>query len=654
MRFYLLWNTGYSLITGVERFPRDMLGRIGLAGLLLVSLLLSSNTYFGIAQVRFDWQYPAYDIRNTNFSPQSLINKNNVDRLALAWLYQVPENPFRIPSLAPLQGIETTPLVVNGIVYFATPYNRVIALRSDTGHVVWSYQVNMTTFTAKPYWAYVANQKSIWYHNGAIYMMASDCSVHVLDAANGRALNVVPGEKVCGIPGNTGYYWGEQAPVVYRDLVIVRASTASFGGRGFIAAYNIRDFSLVWRWYSVPPAGGDPEWSSKYVVETADGVKTGTTTGNVKPYPNDWGSNNLIGGGALWGLLAIDESEGVIYATVGQPSPVYNAAMRPGPNLYTMSVVAINALTGSLLWFYQTIPHGLVAVEPGWSVILTEAEVSGSMRKIVIAAAKSDYIYVLDAKTGQPVYQPIKIGSSELNLHNVNAGNNADLTLSTDVLVGKTYCPGAQGGVESPPAYANGVLYVATQRACHRISKGPVFYKGEIIDGYVSQVDPSIQQNSTLYAIDIRNGKMLWKFEIPNRYQAASVVVSGGVVYAVDRAGILYMLDADNGRLLRRISLGGLGAAGVSIATDIQGEPILLVPTGGGELGGTYTPGVVAAFKLSSSAASQTPGLMLTEIVVLGVVVAASITGFILLIRRGRKHSDKQASSEKVVGGFSG
>ncbi|MEM4343084.1 MAG: PQQ-binding-like beta-propeller repeat protein, partial [Candidatus Caldarchaeum sp.] len=251
-----------------------MLVRLVLASLLLVSLLPSAN--IGVqAQERFEWVLPAYDIRNTNHSPQTAINKQNVERLTLTWLYQVPENPFRIPALAPLQGIETTPLVVNGIVYFATPYNRLVALRSDTGHVVWSYQVNMTEFMNKPYWAYVANQKSIWYHDGAIYMMASDCSVHVLDASNGRLLRLVPGETICNIPGNTGFYWGEQAPVVFRDLVIVRASTASFGGRGFVAAYDVRDFRLVWRWYTVPPAGGDPEWDSKYVVEGRDGMRTG-------------------------------------------------------------------------------------------------------------------------------------------------------------------------------------------------------------------------------------------------------------------------------------------------------------------------------------------------------------------------------------------
>ncbi|MDW7977202.1 MAG: hypothetical protein RMH74_00185, partial [Candidatus Caldarchaeum sp.] len=134
-------------------------------------------------------------------------------------------------------------------------------------------------------------------------------------------------------------------------------------------------------------------------------------------------------------------------------------------------------------------------------------------------------------------------------------------------------------------------------------------------------------------------------------YQAASVVVSGGVVYAVDRAGILYMLDADSGRLLRRLSLGGLGASGVSIATDIQGEPILLVPTGGGEFGGTYTPGVIAAFKLTQAPQTQAGELSLTELIVLVAVVAAAFLGFVLLSRRGRRHSAEKGGPKTMAGG---
>jgi uncharacterized protein (UPF0248 family) len=292
-----------GLIGPMEVMPPSLALKlvIGTASLSLIIFAVLAQLPTVSTQQVYNWQYPADDVHNTNHSPQNLITRENVGRLALAWLYQIPENPFRIPSLAPLQGIETTPLIVDGIVYFATPYNRVIALRADTGTLVWSYQVNMSEFVRKPYWAYVANQKSIWYYNNSILMMASDCSIHVLDALSGRLLRHVPGEVVCDIPGNTGYYWGEQAPIVYGDLLIVRASTAGFGGRGFLAAYNLRDMKLVWRWYTVPPVGGDPEWSAKYTVERDGRLFGGEDAGQHQTVPWRLGHDRPYRRGSVMG-----------------------------------------------------------------------------------------------------------------------------------------------------------------------------------------------------------------------------------------------------------------------------------------------------------------------------------------------------------------
>ena len=122
-----------------------------LLSLIIVVFLVSG---FDRAQAQggdANWPYPAFDPNNTNFDPQTAINNNNVAQLQLSWVYQVPVNPFHIAGAAPALGIETTPLVVSGIVYFATPYNRLIALNSVTGAVVWFYQVNMSAFSSKPF-----------------------------------------------------------------------------------------------------------------------------------------------------------------------------------------------------------------------------------------------------------------------------------------------------------------------------------------------------------------------------------------------------------------------------------------------------------------------------------------------------------------------
>jgi glucose dehydrogenase len=139
-----------------------------------------------------NWSYPAYDSNNTNFNPQNVINKDTIGQLQLSWIYQVPVNPYHIVGAPPALGIETTPLVVSGIVYVATPYNRLIALNALTGGVVWYYQVNMSEFPSKPWWSSAYIISSILYNDGTIYMMASDTSLHAVDAITGQVKFVIP------------------------------------------------------------------------------------------------------------------------------------------------------------------------------------------------------------------------------------------------------------------------------------------------------------------------------------------------------------------------------------------------------------------------------------------------------------------------------
>src|SRR5207249_10021030 len=222
-------------------------------------LVLSQSSYerTSAQSGNADWPYPAYDSSNTNFNPQTLINSNNVAQLQLSWVYQVPVNPFHIAGAAPALGIETTPLVVIGIVYFSSPYNRLIALNSATGGVVWFYQVNMSEFSSKPWWASAYIVSSILYNNGTIYMMASDTSLYAFEAVSGQVKFVIP-DTGKSIPGNTGYYYGEKAPLIYKNLLIVRGSTTDYGGRGTVAAKDRRRRNLGGAGTSVQRAAADP------------------------------------------------------------------------------------------------------------------------------------------------------------------------------------------------------------------------------------------------------------------------------------------------------------------------------------------------------------------------------------------------------------
>jgi len=585
-----------------------------------------------------NWGASSYNYQNTNFDPQTVITVNNVQYLQPSWIYQVPVNPYSIPGAPPALGIEAQSLVVGGYAYIATPYNRIIALNTETGNVVWYYQVNMTQFIGDKWWSGAYVISGISDYNGTIYVMASDTAVYALSATLGTLEWTIP-PVAANILGNTGTYYGEKAPILVGDNLIVRASTTDYGGRGFVAAYNINTRNMSWIWYSVPPASGDPKWDTEDMVTLANGttVNYGQPQGNITPYPNDWGSTPqeqaLAGGGAAWGLMAVNNATGAIYFSTGHPSDGYEAALRPGPNLYTDCLIALNSTSGKMLWYYQMSSHDITEHEGGWSVSLSNITVNGTSVQVVIQASKNNEIYVINAATGKPVYTPIAVGPKSSNNWNDGLTATANLTASQALFGNKDICPGPDGGIEMAPAVDGNTMFVVTQNACGIMTPGPYPYKGQTINGYIYTDDPAAAENGTVYAINLSTGQPIWHSDLPNRYQGSSAVVSGGVLYVVDRAGILYMFDQSSGVLLKSFSLGGIGAAGVSIGTNTEGVMTLFAPAGGGDLGGA-TPGVVVAYSLAGLPPPGGGGdLEQPIIIVLGVLVVV-LAMYTLLRRR--------------------
>jgi len=614
-----------------------------------------------------NWPASSYDFQNTNNDPQNVINVNNVQDLQVNWIYQIPVNPFSIPGAPPALGIEAQPLVSNGIVYIATPYNSIIALNAANGNSAWpnSFQVNMTKFIGEKWWsgAYVisgiSEYGSVQNNNATLFVMSSDTTVYALNALDGTVLWTIP-PVAANIEGNTGTYYGEKAPILVGDNLIVRASTTDYGGRGFVAGYNINTRNMSWIWYSTPPSKGpiDTNWDSQDMVSLANGttVNYGQPSGNITPYAGDWGTTaqeqSLAGGGAAWGLIAVDNKTGVIYFSTGHPSDGYEASLRPGPNLYTDCIVALNTADGKMLWYYQMTSHDITEHEGGWSVGLSTVTINGTAIQVVTQGSKNNEIYVLNAATGKPIYAPIKVGPPGINNWNDGLTSNssppANLTAS-QALFGNNQeiCPGTDGGIEMAPAISGNMIYAVTQNACGQMSAAPYYYKGVTINGYLYTGDPSARQNGTVYAIDLSTGKAVWHYNMPNRYQGSSAVVSGGVLYTVDRAGILYEFNQQTGALLKTKSLGGTGASGVSIGEDSGGNMEVFAPAGGGELGGA-TPGILVAYSLgqitsttgstsgtstSSSTGTSFAGLEQPIIIVLGVVVVV-LAMYVLLKRR--------------------
>ncbi|HJN57913.1 MAG TPA: PQQ-binding-like beta-propeller repeat protein [Nitrososphaerales archaeon] len=567
-----------------------------------------------------NWFATGYDYDHTGFNPQTVINRDNVDDLEFRWVYQLPLNPYR-NILQPSLGLETNPLLVNGILYFSASYNKLFAVNTLRGNLVWSHEVNVTEALKNPNIGNFGLQHAIVYHDGLIYQFTIDCTLFGFDASSGKVMLEIPG--ICDdIPGNKGQYFGEEAPSIYekdgKKIGIVSIAAGLFYARGFVAAYDLDSGELLWRWFSVPPqvAGGDPNWDAE------------ANKGNIDAYPGDWGTTGEHWGGSIWVSSAIDEETGTVFLATGYPgvgltlAGHMDANLTPGPNLYTNSVIALDVETGDLKWYYQTTPHDVLQHGFGWSVVLAKATIDGEEKKVVVAGSKSGYVYELDAETGELVIPPVEVGV-HLKNHNSNLGNNADMTLNQ---IEELACPGGNGGIEAPLAFSQNTIFVASQNRCFHWRPIEDAYKGERV--WVAGPAVERPQNATLYAVDASTGGIKWRFDMPNPYQGAGIIVSGGVVYAQDRIGTLYMLDEETGEELRTIFFGGLGAAGVTIGTNPLGEMMLFVPSGGGEII-VPTPGTITAFGLREQIDTGEENIFSDEVTYIAITVAIVMVGIV-------------------------
>jgi alcohol dehydrogenase (cytochrome c) len=577
-----------------------------------------------------NWVATGYDYDHTGFNPQTVINSQNVRDLEFKWVYQLPLNPYR-NILQPSLGLETNPLVVNGVVYFSSSYGRIFAVNSLNGNLIWSHEVNVTKALEKPYIGNFGLQHAIIYHDGVIYQLAIDCTLYGFDAVSGESVLEI--DDICkDIPGNGGKYFGEEAPSIFvkdgRKIAIVPVAAGLFYARGFLSAYDLQTKELLWRWFTIPPteAQNRTEWKG---FKDAD-------KGNIGPYSGDWGTVNEIWGGSAWVSSSIDEETGTVFTATGYPgvgltlAGNMDASLRPGPNLYTNSIVALDAMTGEMKWYYQVTPHDVVQHGFGWNTVLARATIDGEEKKVVVTGSKNGYIYELDAETGQPVIEPVKVGV-HLNDYNSNLGKDADMTMNQQSGVA---CPGGNGGIESPVAFAHNTIFTAAQNRCFTWRPVENAYNGQRV--WVAGLATERPQNSTLYAIDAASGQIRWRFPMPNPYQGAGVIVSGGVVFAQDRIGTLYMLDEQTGELIRSISFGGLGASGVAIGMNPRGETMLFVPSGGGEII-VPTPGTISAFALREGSSTQEGGTFTAEVTYTAIAIAVVMAGVALVSLRRRQ-----------------
>ena len=603
--------------------------------ILIISALTSLNTeiFFSSAidDNGFDSIAPNYDYRATGFNPQTQINKDNVNDLELKWVHAWPL-PESIDGIEPRVGSIANPIIVDGIVYNRMEDLRISAIDAKTGKEIWSFQADpylVNIEIAKRdlpvnldfYPSLSSHAHSFSFAENKIFAPWPNCQVFGLNAKTGEIEFKLKTPTCKGLEGNEGLFKGLQSsgPVfdtINRVLIYgTGGREAVEGGRGAFRGYSLDSGELLWTFYLMPPQDvGDPEWT----VRVADkgwiqGIRASDIPEDI--LRNDWGEcpdNCGFGKGDMgigWGQWAVDEDKGIAYLATGNPSPSWNATYRPGPNVFSNSVLAIETKTGNLLWWHQIVAHDLGDLDCSWNTVL--ADIDGT--KTVFKLCKGAFLYAMNAETGELIwstdYHPyVKRGA-------IGPEPNFDFALDPlnkdDMNKPWVSYPGNEpnwrkesGGAESDVAFAYGKVFSTTYHKWSLQKITAVEPSMRDAWGRISiYSDKELAANATVWAHDAKTGELIWKYDIDKIGIRGGVTASGEMIWFCDTDGVIRALDEENGKLLWERSQGHQCPVQPSFGADKDGNiKIFSLIGSGGVLGRTEPiPGALLAYGLSGN-----------------------------------------------------
>jgi alcohol dehydrogenase (cytochrome c) len=486
------------------------------------------------------------------------IHTGNVGSLELKWIWQV-----RTRDGAP-EKFEATPLFVDGVLYTVSPPNDVVALDPNSGRVFWTY--NHTPSTDARVCCGRVN-RGLAIHGDKLFMGAIDGQLLALDARNGRKLwEINIGDPKLG-------YALTVAPLVIGDKVIVGPAGGEFGIRGFIAAFDVETGTELWRFNTIPGPGepGFETWED--------------------PEQEAW----KLGGGSIWTTGSFDPELNLMYWGVGNPGPDWNGDSRPGDNLYTESVVALDPDTGKLAWHYQFTPHDEMDYDATQVPVLVDMEWEGRPRKLLVTANRNGLFYVLDRVTGEFLLGKPFVAVNWMDGFS-EAGRPNQVLWPTEE--GTFIMPNNQGATNwYSPSYSpqTGLFYVPTWLDTYSVyTKRPVQYiPGQTYVGaYPTMAMPALGvrlQNQrrpeegmgAIQAINPGTGDIVWRHVMTEVTDSGVLSTAGNLVFAGARDGYFYALDATTGAEMWRLQLGGQVASG-PMSFELDGRQYISVAAGAG------------------------------------------------------------------------
>jgi glucose dehydrogenase len=516
----------------------------------------SNNTSLGIEpENKNNWITANHDIFGTRNSNQTIIGKNNVNNLQVKWIFN---SPFIIQN--PL-------LVVGDKGYAQDNSGRILAINLNTGLNLWKLEIGGNG----------QNQHGLTYDNGIIFAgTGKNASLLAVNATDGKVIwQTIP----VGDPNKN--YITQGPPTVWKDIVLVGQASSSGPEtpdlKGKVTAFNRTNGEKIWEFQTTVGL-----W-----------VEGENTTKN--------------GGATTWTGGTLDPKTGVYYVPTSNPSPRFNGTSRPGPNLWSNSVIALDAQTGRLIWGKQLISHDVHDWDAGWGNSLAKIGVDGNEKRVVIVGTKRGDAYALDGQTGNILW-------------NKTIGIQQNISSNPSPKGSGIVWPGTHNGVEAYTANDNQTAYFAVSNMGFNFFSTNSSEKGARVVPAMDAIDNGIG-NGTITAIDINTGNIKWVYPTEFPTWAAPLVTNGlvfsghvtaiGKPYATSQfggpnsptsaplvpSGIIFALDKDTGKKLWEFNVGTpIGIGGPSV-----GNGMLFVTTGQTFTIGANSGGGIIAFGLPQS-----------------------------------------------------
>jgi len=559
-----------------------------------------------------NWLSHGRDYSNQRYSPLKQINKSNVKSLATRWTFKSGVSST----------FQTTPIVADGVMYLSLPFNHVVALDAKTGKELWRYQHKRRTekMCCGP-----AN-RGVAVAYGKVFIGTVDARLISLDQKTGTPVWDIPlvenfdgaTEKTdqlgaddplrnSRVSGSTGV-GANMAPLVYKGKVIVGITGVGYGlhldseragaplgavvgiagqsqRAGFYAAYDASTGKKIWQFDSTPTSG----WEGEFRETTADGARLERDIERERATLAQYSDAAKRGGGSAWTTPAIDPKENLIYAGVGNPSPQMDDLTRPGDNLYTVSLVALDADSGAVRWYYQQVPHDMWGYDVASPPVLFDVVKGYDTIPAIGHAGKTGWFYVMDRRNGRLLFK------SDAFVPQQNM-------FKRPTTEGIEIAPGGAGGASwSPVSFdtRTGIAFVAAVHWPMRYTVKEIPATADKAAVRYTSLEPSGGPRwGVLSAIDTQHsGKIKWQVKTPEPLVGGVLATAGDLLFMGEGNGNFNAFDSGTGELLWRIN-GSAGVNAPPVTYLVDGKQYVAVAAGGNALFGFKQGDTVMVFAL--------------------------------------------------------